>query len=350
MKKHNNVSEKKQFKINLIKYGAIALAIVIVFVAVIAVLKNWENNSKTPDSVVAPHVSHNIKTYNGKEYSLKKNVDIYLMMGLDEMSGNIVTDDDALNNNQEADFLMLFILDNNASTITALHINRDTMVNMDKFGVDGSVVERPYQQIALAHTYGKDRADGCKNTVNAAKELLGNIDIEGYVSVPMDAVGEINDILGGIEVDVLQDLTYADAELVKGETVRLQGSQALTYVRTRYGLDDSSNKARMERQRQYVENLFDVFYSSVKNDDTIIDKLINSNTVNNMEARYSGSLDNLARKLMEYEFCGIYSIDGKYETPVNDKDKINMEFYPFEESIDEVLVSILYDPVDNHKE
>lgn len=346
MKKHNNISEKKQFKLNLIKYGAIALAIVIVFVAVIAVLKNWENSEKTPDSVVAPHISHDYKTYNGKNYSLKKNVDTYLIMGLDEMSGNIVDDSNAINNNQEADFLMLFILDNNASTITALHLNRDTMASMDKFGVDGSVVERPYQQIALAHTYGKNRTEGCKNTVNAVSEMLGNIDIDGYISVPMDAVAEINDILGGIEVEVLQDLTYADSELVMGETVVLQGDQALTYVRTRYGLDDSSNKARMERQKQYVENLFDTFYNAVQSDDGLVDNILDLNALDKMEARYLGSPEDIARRLTEYEFCGIYSLEGEYKTSDNDKDKVNMEFYPFDESIDEILINLLYNPAE----
>ncbi len=347
MKKHKNISEKKQFKINLIKYGAIALAMVVIFIAVIALLKNWENGNKTPDSVVAPHVSHKTKTFNGKEYELKKNVDIFLVMGLDETSENIVTDGDAVNNNQEADFLMLFVLDNNESTITALHINRDTMVNMDKFGLDGSVVERPYRQIALAHTYGKNRVKGCENTVKAAEDLLENINIEGYVSVPMDAVAEINDIIGGVKVEILQDLTSVDPALVMGETVTLKGEQALTYVRTRYGLDDSSNKARMERQKQYVENFFDIFYSAVQSDDTVVENLLNSSTVNNMEARYPGSIDDIARKITEYEFCGIYSLEGEYKTPENDKDKVNMEFYPFEESVDEVLINTLYNPVDN---
>lgn len=346
MKRHNDISEKKLFKIKLIKCGAIVLAVLIAFFAVLLVLKNWEK-SQQKDSVVAPYISHNIKTYNGKDYELKKNIDTFLVMGLDERNEEMATDDDAINNSQEADFLMLFVMDNNNSTLTALHINRDSMVKMDKFGLDGTVIDRPYQQIALAHTYGSSRIEGCKNTVNAVQGLLQNIDIDGYVSVSMDSVAEVNDILGGIELEVLQDLTYADPELSKGSVVTLKGEQALTYVRTRYGLDDSSNKARMERQKQYVECLFDTFGELVQSDESIVDKLLDSNTVNTMEARYPGQLTDIARKLMEYEFCGIYSLEGKYETAENDKGRENMEFYPNEDSIDKVLIDILYNPVEN---
>lgn len=345
MKKHNDLSEKKLLKIKLLKCGAIVLAVLIAFIAVLLVLKNWEKSQQN-DSVVAPYISHNIKTYNGKDYELKKNVDTFLVMGLDELSGEMTTDEDSINNSQEADFLMLFVMDNNNSTLTALHINRDSMVEMDKFGLDGNVVDRPTQQIALAHTYGSNRVQGCKNTVNAVQGLLENIDIDGYVSVFMDSVSEVNDILGGIEVEVLQDLTYADPELSQGSVVTLKGDQALTYVRTRFGLDDSSNKARMARQKQYVECLFETFSELVQSDDSVVEKLRNSNAVNNMEARYPGQLTDIANKLMEYEFCGIYSLEGKYETAENDKGRENMEFYPYKESIEKVLIDILYNPVE----
>ena len=36
----------------------------------------------------------------------------------------------------------------------------------------------------------------------------------------------------------------------------LQGEQALRYVRTRYGLEDSTNSTRMARQQQYINALY----------------------------------------------------------------------------------------------
>mgnify|MGYP000585160404 FL=1 len=68
----------------------------------------------------------------------------------------------------------------------------------------------------------------------------------------MDAVPILNDLLGGVEVTVLDDFSGIDDTLIKGETVTLHGDHALTYVRERYGLEDSSNSTRMVRQRQYM--------------------------------------------------------------------------------------------------
>ncbi len=83
----------------------------------------------------------------------------------------------------------------------------------------------------------------------------------------MDAVPIINDAVGGVTVTVLDDMTSADPALEKGAEVTLQGKQALTYVRTRRGLDDSTNLHRMERQRQYMGELYKGLINKLSGDD-----------------------------------------------------------------------------------
>lgn len=345
MKKHN-ISEKKLLKIKALRASAIILAVVIVLSAALLVLKKWENNHKGGGEVPSPQLTVQTKNYNGQEYKIKRNVDTVLVMGLDEISTDIVYDKNAVNNNQEADFLILFVFDNSNHTYSALHINRDTMAKMDIFGTSGEVISSEIQQIALAHTYGDGKKASCKNTVKAVENLLNNeVDIDSYVAVAMDSVAEINDILGGVEVTVLQDLTYADPELSEGTTLTLEGSQALTYVRTRYGLDDSSNKARMERQKQYLENMFNTMNNAIDTGSSVLDKLSESNTFKTMEANNVNIIESILKALPQYEFKGIYSLEGEYITAENDKGIANMQFYPFDDSVEESVINIMYNPV-----
>ena len=87
-------------------------------------------------------------------------------------------------------------------------------------------------QLALAHTYGSGEEDSCENTVLAVSNLLYGMEIDHYVSLTMDGVALLNDLVGGVPVEVLDDFSGIDDSLVQGETVTLRGRQALTYVRS----------------------------------------------------------------------------------------------------------------------
>ena len=70
------------------------------------------------------------------------------------------------------------------------------------------------------------------NTVRAVSDLLSGIGIDYYISMNMDGVGVLNDSIGGVDVEVLDDFEDVP-EFKKGETVHLTGDLALTYVRGR---------------------------------------------------------------------------------------------------------------------
>ena len=66
----------------------------------------------------------------------------------------------------------------------------------------------------------------------------------------MTAIRVLNDLVGGVSVTMEEDGTQIDPAFVKGATVRLSGSQAEAFVRARMGLENDTNLARMQRQRQ----------------------------------------------------------------------------------------------------
>lgn len=278
----------------------------------------------------------NIIQYNNRNYVLKDNIQTFLIMGLDKYDESV--DNTGYRNNQQADFAVLLVFDNEASKCTAIHINRDTITDVCVLGVAGEKVGTVKEQIALAHTYGNGKKVSCRNMATAVSGLLHDIKIDHYLSMTMDAVATVNDSVGGVEVEILDDFTDIDSALVKGQKVTLRGEQALTYVRTRYGMNDSSNKARMVRQRQYLTALYEKFITKATEDENFLsrlslrisDYLISDCSVNQLQTLFD--------KVSTYDITDIRYFDGEYV--VGD---VYMEFYPDEESVKKTVVDLFYE-------
>ncbi len=333
MSKHYSAKDQR---IRNTKYAAVVLAVILVVSAAFFLLSLWENHQEFfPEHEVV--AGENLK-YKGDEYKLKDEIEAVLVLGLDKFEG--VTED-SYNNNKQADFLMLFVLDHKNSTCTALHINRDTIAEMAVLGVAGDKIGSVEKQIALAHTYGNGKEVSCRNTADAVSDMLMGITIDHYVSVTMDAVSVFNDYIGGIELTVLDDFTGIDDTLVEGETVKLMGEHALNYVRIRRGLDNSTNARRMVRQRQYLEALYAKTVECVNNDDAFI---VNAGVkladyiVSDCSAK---TLQELAEQITGYQFVEICELEGKIV--VGDE---HMEFYPDDKSIEETVVKLFYEIIE----
>ncbi len=315
------------------KYAIVALSIVFLVSAGFFFLNLWEAKRGEYDkfSPENPYLK-----YEGKEYELKGNIETFLVLGLDKFEG--VSSSDSYNNDKQSDFLMLFVLDNDTKTCSALQINRDTMVDVNVLGVAGNRVDTVTKQIALAHTYGNGKEVSCRNVSDSVSALLLGMKIDHYISVTMDAVPIYNDMLGGIEVEVLCDFTGIDDTLIKGEKVTLKGEQALTYIRTRQGLEDSSNSTRMERQRQYLNALRDKSLDRFSNDDEFIVESTLKMSDYIVSDRSVTQLQELIRKITSYSFIEVDGIKG--ETKTGEK---FLEFYPDKASVEKTVIDLFYE-------
>lgn len=318
----------------VLHYASILLLIVFLFSTAFMLLKVWE---KHRGSFPVSDIGASTVTYGGTDYLLKDNVETFLIMGLDKFDG--ASDVDAYNNDKQADFLMLLVFDNDAKRCTAIHINRDTMADVNVLGVAGNKVDTVTKQIALAHTYGNGRDVSCRNTADAVSGLLLGIRVNHYISLTMDSVATFNDLVGGVEVTVTDDFSGIDETLVAGQTVTLRGEHALNYVRTRYGLEDSSNSTRMKRQQQYLRALLDKTQQCIDADDEFIINASLQMSDYIVSDRSVTQLQELAERLAEYEFVDIRSLEGR-----STKGEKYMEFYPDEESINDTVIDIFYEP------
>jgi LCP family protein required for cell wall assembly len=126
--------------------------------------------------------------------------------------------------------------------------------------------------------------DGSYKKLNGAVNALGSeeafcdflsqsfgVGIDYYVSLDLDAVGEIVDIIGGVEVDVPCDMKYADAEQglyidIKAGKTLLDGEMAKKFVRYRssYAQGDIG---RIDAQKVFLAAL----YKKLRNDTSVFE-------------------------------------------------------------------------------
>lgn len=268
-------------------------------------------------------------------YTPRKDLTNLLILGIDNFG--ITASSNSYNNSGQADFLALVVLNEGEKTFRILHLNRDTMTDIHVLGMNGEMLGTHIGQLALAHTYGSGLEDSCENTVQAVSHLLYGAEIDHYISVNMDATAKLNDMVGGVEVRVLDDFSAVDQELKKDEMIRLKGNQALTYVRTRLGVGDETNLARMDRQKQYMEGLAVRLREFSAEDENFLLTAFHALSEYMVTDVDLGMLERLSDVLQEYEFQGIYSLEGEIT-----KGESYMEFYVNEEVLKKQMIQLYY--------
>lgn len=315
-----------------LKIAAVFFAVVLVLSMALFALNLWE--TRHGDFAGAPDTMEAVRIHNGETYVLKERVETLLLLGLDTYDAEQV---ESYTNNKQADFLLLLVMDHDNDRCTAIHINRDTMAEMDVLGVAGDPVGTVTKQIALAHTYGNGREVSCRNTANAVSDMLG-VEIDHYVSVTMDAVPVFNDLVGGVTLQVLEDFSQIDPTLVQGQTVTLTGAQALTYVRSRYGMADPTNAQRMKRQKQYLEALYDASRRCMQADESFVSRAALTMADYLVSDCSGNKLETILSRFAEHRLEAIYTPDGRQVAGEK-----HMEFYPDADSIDQLVIDCFYE-------
>lgn len=316
-----------------------AAVFLITFAAAVFAMQKWENITGVfkGESFAEPTESSEVIRFDGKDYSFKKNTETLLIMGLDKFTGTL--SDKSYNNNTQTDFIMLLVFDNSKKTYTALQFNRDTMIEMPIIGVDGKQIGTTVGQAALAYTYGTGGKDSCTNTRDAVSSFLMGIKIDKYVSFTMDAVGVVTDKIGGVEVLVTDDFSEIDDTLVMGKRVVLNSGNALNFVRSRGGLEDSSNEARMKRQQEYISALHNKAAEKRGDKNFVADVLLSVNEYMVSDCSVN-KINDYFNKTTEYEFLGIRQLSG--ETQIGK----NKEFYADGESLLSTVTELFCEPAE----
>lgn len=276
---------------------------------------------------------------NDLEYSTSDTLKSYLFIGTDH-SGNESVKDDTYQGSM-ADFLLLMIINKTDKTYGFIQLNRDTMTGVYLIDDDGEPAGIYEEQLCTAHWYGKSRQQSCLNTVDTVSDLLGGLDIDGYYSVGMDDIAQLNHIIGGATVTIEDDFSKSDPSLVKGETVTLTDEQAYNYLHARMDVGDGENESRMRRQRTYMEAVYDKVIDRVKSEKNFLDDVtdtLGDSVTTNMNGDDFGQIRNIFRDGVS---LGIKEPDGEATVGTKLDDGLeHTEFYIDEASLARIMTQL----------
>lgn len=133
-----------------------------------------------------------------------------------------------------SDAIMLVRTDVSMGVVTIISIPRDTMVYNENGGIE-----------KINASYN----DGPAATVSAVSAFAG-VDISHYVEVDFSGLEQVVDALGGVTVDIPEDIVAGNGGMgfSEGEQV-LNGEEALAYARERYTVT-GGDFGRAQAQRQ----------------------------------------------------------------------------------------------------
>ena len=203
-------------------------------------------------------------TYNGKKYTLNENIVSVLVMGIDREN---VNENFGSGNNGQADVIFVATIDTETKRTCIIPISRETMVDVNLYTQDGKFAGTNREQLCLAYAYGDTTEQSSQNVLTSVKRLLYGINISSYVTIEMEGVEKLTDLVGGVEITSLETLNSKKLPLTKGEKVTLDGYKSRLYIKYRDD-DVEANARRMARQKQFLSALMNKTSNEISNDYT----------------------------------------------------------------------------------
>lgn len=288
---------------------------------------------------------------NDTDYVFNDDLITVLVMGIDKETVTTVggqsfaADEEGEFAGGQADALFLVLINPHDKNIYVIAINRNAMAQVDVFDEEGNYQGIFTKQIALQHGYGDGKEESCLRQVKAVSRMFREIPINAYAAISMDAIPELNDAVGGITVEVLDDIIYPeyDMDLHQGETVTLYGEKAYWYIRLRNENIFNSNELRLQRQKQYLTT----FAAEAKNQ-SLADIRVAVNLYKTVRKYMVTDIDlneftYMITEYLDYNFDidNLYSLEGEVIQGNNFE-----EFYVDEDALQELIIELFYEKPD----
>ena len=290
--------------------------------------------------------------YKGGDYVLNEDLVTVLIMGIDketvtEVGGQSFTAEEGSEYaGGQADALFLLLINPHNKNVYVIAINRNAMAEVDVFDEEGNYQGIFTKQIALQHGYGDGKEESCLRQVKAVSRMFHGIPIHAYAADSMDAIPELNDVVGGITVEVLDDIIYPeyDMDLHQGETVTLYGEKAYWYVRLRNENVFNSNELRLQRQKQYLTT-----FAAEAKKQAVADIRVAINLYQAVRKYMVTDIDLNAFTYMVTEYLGYdFDIENMYSLQGEAVQGNHFEeFYVDDEALQELIIELFYEPANN---
>ena len=179
----------------------------------------------TDSSVLDQHTIY----HDGKYYRYKDGLVNLLFIGVD--SDEKPSSPLPYGNDNQADVVLLAVLDTNSDEMTLISVSRDTMCDIAILDESGDVSGSARAQLALSYSYGDGLATSAALTREAVSNLFYGLDIDGYAAFYMGGIADLNDALGGVTLTVQSDYPFTNlpgcSNLVSGREVMISQARQL---------------------------------------------------------------------------------------------------------------------------
>ena len=173
--------------------------------------------------------------YKGEIYKYNNHLSNYLFLGIDtrEAVDTYQSQADA----GQADAIFLVSMDRATEKIKVLFIPRDSMTRIEVFNPYGQSLGETTDHLNIQYAFGDGKEKSCELMKTAVSDMLDGLPIQGYCSMNMDGISDVN------------------SEYKKGAVVDITGETAEQFVRYRDIDKTQSALVRQERQKTFLQAL-----------------------------------------------------------------------------------------------
>jgi len=178
-----------------------------------------------------------------------------LVLGSDTRSGNnsqYGSADDSSGYGQ-SDVMMLLDISADNKHVNVVSFPRDLLVDVPACTDSKTGQKYPEQQDAMINSAMKQAGIGC--AVDTVNKLTG-LEVDHFMMADFNAVKELSNAVGGVEVCVSDAVDDPDSGLhLPAGTSQVQGEQALAFLRTRHAFANGGDLGRIKAQQGFLASL-----------------------------------------------------------------------------------------------
>ena len=189
-------------------------------------------------------------------------------------------------------------------------------------------------QICLQYAYADGVERSCELTRDRVEELFPETTIDGYISINIQAITEINDAVGGVELTMTDEYTATQLGIPVGTTYTLIDDSAMLYLRLRDKEETGSAYSRMDRIKDYITAFIPQGLEAIKKNPTLIAEMYRTLGQHMVTDIAVGDILEIALALKEIDMKQIHFHTLTGELRVGDDGY--EEFYPDEVQLKEL--------------
>ncbi|MGM9942104.1 MAG: LCP family protein [Bulleidia sp.] len=259
----------------------------------------------------------------GQEYTYNSHLMNFLITGVD----NYDTEEKG-----QADFILLLSFDRENHNYRVLQLDRNSMVDIKMFDLEGNFLGWDKNYLCLAYRNGTGEKQSTLYMKDAVSRLLHNIPINYYLTMSLSDLPSIQNVVGDMDVTVVDDLLVnVDPSWTMGTTITITADNVERYIRYRDITVDGSNEMRMARHREYLTTYLNKLKGLASGDFNSVLTRVSSIA----ESMYSNiqvsEISDILDMVMNYEFDDIHTLQGEVvQGEVRDEFEIDYDVLPQE--------------------